>query len=275
MKYRNASELLPAQLLQELQRYAHGQILYVPSANRKPWGAGTGAKSLYARRNAEIRNQHSSGTGMHELGEKFWISEDAVRKIIYTKGGAAMNAKAFDYSQYFWQNQWVRVRRSRPDDWQYHDAGYNSEERFFTDGEQELPTGEDVWKEKRETYIKANENSEKWICLAFETLDGEYKGGGNLRFDDERNGVFDYFVGGEERYVAAALQLMLDYAFNERRMNKCQTCFIEGDAYSMKMAEKLGFTKEGVLRGKVFHKGRFWDEHHYGMFAAEFNAQQK
>ena len=275
MKYRNASELLPAQLLQALQQYVHGQILYVPSANRKPWGEGTGAKELYAQRNAEIRDQYSSGTCMNELGQKFWISEDAVRKIIYSKGGKTMNAKEIDYSKYFWQNDLMRVRRSRPDDWKYHNAGYDSEERFYTDGEQELPTSEDIWKAKWEHYINSNENSDKWICLAFETLDGEYKGGGNLRFDDERNGVFGYFVGGEARYATAALQMMLEYAFNERRMNKCQTYFMEGDTFNMKMVEKLGFTKEGVLRGKVFHNGHFWDEHHYGLFAAEFNAQRQ
>ena len=194
---------------------------------------------------------------MNELGERYWISEDAVRKIIYSKGGTTMSASGIDYSKYFWQNDLVRVRRSRPDDWKYHNAGYDSEERFYTDGEQDLPTSEDDWKAKWDNYIKSNENSDKWICLAFETLDGEYKGGGNLRFNDERNGVFEYFVGGEERCAAAALHLMLEYAFNERRMNKCQTLFLEGATFNMNMVEKLGFTKEGVLRGKVFHKGRF------------------
>ena len=36
MKYRNATELLPALLLQELQQYAQGEILYVPKVKRKP-----------------------------------------------------------------------------------------------------------------------------------------------------------------------------------------------------------------------------------------------
>ena len=273
MKYRNAAELLPAQLLQELQQYAPGEMLYIPAKRRQPWGEGTGAKTLYARRNAEIREQFSCGVHLDQLSENYFLSDETVRKIIYQKGETTMSANEIDYSKYFWQNELVRVRRSRPGDWKYHNAGYNSEERFFTDCEQELPTSEDGWKEKWESYIKSNENNDKWICLAFETLGGEYVGGGNLRIDDERNGVFGYFVGGEERYATAALRLILEYAFNERRMNKCQTYFLEGDTYNIGMVEKMGFKKEGVLRGKVFHQGRYWDEHHYGLFAEEFNGQ--
>jgi len=276
MKYRNAAERLPAQLLRELQRHAPGELLYVPAKQRQPWGEGTGAKMLYARRNAEIQGQYRSGQAdVPTLCDAYCLSDETVRKIIYQKGEPSMNANEYDYSKYFWQDDLVRVRRSRPDDWKYHNAGYNSEERFFTDCEQELPTSEDGWRESWENYIKSNEKNDKWICLAFETLGGDYVGGGNLRIDDERNGVFGYFAGGEERYATAALRLMLEYAFNERRMNKCQTYFMEGDTYNIGMVEKLGFVKEGVLRGKVFHQGRYWDEHHYGLFAEEFNAQKK
>lgn len=272
MKYRNAAERLPAPLLRELQRHAAGELLYIPATRRQAWGEGSGAKAHYARRNAEIRGKYRDGQAdIQALGGAYYLSDETVRKIIYDKGEPVMtNTSEIDFSKYYWQNETVRVRRSRLDDWQYHKAGYDSEERFFTDCEQELPTSEDGWKEKWESYIKSNENNDKWICLAFETLGGEYKGGGNLRFDDERNGVFGYFVGGEERYAIAALQLMLDYAFNERRMNKCQTYFMEGDTYNMEMAEKLGFVKEGVLRAKVFHQGRYWDEIHYGLLAEEF-----
>ncbi|MDR2686801.1 MAG: GNAT family N-acetyltransferase, partial [Oscillospiraceae bacterium] len=242
----------------------------IPARQRQPWGEGSGARTLYTRRNAEIRGQYFSGQAdVPALSGAYFLSDETVRKIIYQKGENGMTE--IDYSNYFWQNELVRVRRSRPDDWKHHNAGYNSQERFFTDCEQELPTSEDGWREKWENYIKSNENSDKWICLAFETLDGQYVGGGNLRIDDERNGVFGYFVGGEERYAAAALRLMLEYAFNERRMNKCQTYCLEGDTYNIEMVEKLGFTKEGVLRGKVFHQGRYWDEHHYGLLAEEFN----
>ena len=39
MKYENARDILPDELFKELQRYAAGKLLYVPSpAARIPWG---------------------------------------------------------------------------------------------------------------------------------------------------------------------------------------------------------------------------------------------
>ena len=83
MKYRNATELLPTQLLQELQKYAQGETIYVPKVKRKPWGEGTGAKTFYSRRNTDVRNQFSHGIDLEKLSEEYFISEDAVKKIIY------------------------------------------------------------------------------------------------------------------------------------------------------------------------------------------------
>ena len=185
-----------------------------------------------------------------------------------------MSTNEIDYSKYFWQNELVRARRSRPDDWKYHNAGYNSEERFFTDYEQELPTSEDGWRESWENYIKSRENDNTWICLAFETLAGEYVGGGNLHGIDERNGTFGMFLGAKEhRYAVAAARLMLDYAFNERRLHKCSDYLLDGDTSNIAVFDALGFMKEGTKRQQVFHQGRYWDEHLYGLLAEEFNGQ--
>jgi len=61
---------------------------------------------------------------------------------------------------------------------------------------------------------------------------------------------------------------------NERRLHKCSDYFYEGDTIFMPIFEKLGFKREGVKRQEVFHKGRYWDEIHYGLLAEEFDAQQ-
>jgi len=274
MKYRNAAERLPPQLLQELQKHAPGEMLYVPKTQRKAWGEGTGARSLYAKRNAEIRGQFRSGQDISTLCDAHFLSDETVRKIIYTKGETTMSTNEFDYSNYFWQNELVRIRHARPDDWKYHDKKIDSDERFYSDGTQEVPTDEAKTRERWENYIKTNEGNDKWICLAVETLDGEFIASGNIHGIDERNGTFGLFVGGEERYAVAALRLMLDYCFNERRLNKCSTYFYEGDTYYMPAFEKLGFKKEGVKRQEIFHKGRYLDEIHYGLLAEEFNKKK-
>ena len=276
MKYRNAAELLPLQLLQELQKYAHGETIYVPKVKRKPWGESTGAKTFYSERNADVRKHFSHGADLQKLSEEYFISEDAVKKIIYKKGDINMNTNEIDYSKYFWQNELVRVRRSMPDDWKHHKGpGFDSDERFFSDYAQELPNSEDLSKESWENYVNANWDSDERILFAFETHDGEYVGGGNLHGINERNGTFGMFVGAtEERYAIAGAKLMLDYAFNERRLNNCNTGFIENDTIYKPIFEKLGFKLEGVRRQQVFHKGKFWGECLYGLLAEEFNAQE-
>jgi len=276
MKYRSAAELLPPQLLRELQKYAQGETLYIPRVKRKFWGEGTGARALYSRRDASIRKKFSNGVELEKLSEEYFISEDAVKKIIYKKGDAVMNVNEIDYSKYFWRNELVRARRSRPDDWKYHrNPGYDSDERFFSDYAQELPRDDEMWRETWENYVKANWNSDDRILFAFETHDGDYAGGGNLHGIDERNGTFGMFVGAEEeRYAVAGAALMLDYAFNELRLNNCHTGFIENDTIFQPVFVKIGFVLEGTRRQQVYHKGKYWNENLYGLLAEEFNARQ-
>ncbi len=58
MKYKNAKSVLPKQLLEELQQYVHGEIIYVPgtSPHRLGWGEANGTKEKYDTRNTEKTN---------------------------------------------------------------------------------------------------------------------------------------------------------------------------------------------------------------------------
>jgi hypothetical protein len=85
MKYRNASEILPDDLLKELQKYAPGEILYVPSdKNRTQWGEKTGARQFYVQRNEEIRHKYyHQKIPIDALAEEYGLSDETVRKILY------------------------------------------------------------------------------------------------------------------------------------------------------------------------------------------------
>lgn len=85
MKYRNASEILPDELLKELQKYAPGEILYVPSdKGRKKWGSGTGARHFYEQRNEGIRHKYFQlKVPMDVLCKEYSLSEETMRKILY------------------------------------------------------------------------------------------------------------------------------------------------------------------------------------------------
>ena len=85
MKYRNAKDILPDELLKELQRFAPGEIIYVPSGkSRKTWGAETGARQFYEQRNEEIRYKYFHlKFSIDALCDEYCLSDDTVRKILY------------------------------------------------------------------------------------------------------------------------------------------------------------------------------------------------
>ena len=84
MKYRNAAEILPERLLQELQIYAGGELLYIPKDGaKKEWGAASGSKAFYVERNQRIRERFKEGSTITELSEQYGLAYSTVKKIIY------------------------------------------------------------------------------------------------------------------------------------------------------------------------------------------------
>lgn len=86
MKYMNAAEILPSGLLQEIQYYIEGELLYIPkSESKQEWGAVSGSKRFYSERNSRIRELFYGGMPVEELAEKFGLSDSTIKKIIYQK----------------------------------------------------------------------------------------------------------------------------------------------------------------------------------------------
>lgn len=84
MKYKNASEILPDALLKEIQKYASGEILYIPNdAKRKEWGQGSGARQFYRERNEEIRQKYFHKATISQLAADYGLSYETIRKIVY------------------------------------------------------------------------------------------------------------------------------------------------------------------------------------------------
>lgn len=85
MKYRNASDILPDELLKELQKYASGEVLYIPSdKERKKWGTSSGSKVFYENRNEEIRYKYFRlKSSIEKISEEYCLSEETIKKIIY------------------------------------------------------------------------------------------------------------------------------------------------------------------------------------------------
>ena len=86
MQYKNASHVLPDELLKEIQKYVSGEVIYIPGAKeKKKWGEGSGARAYYKERNEKIKVDYQNGVTLDELEEKYALSQDRLRHIIYKK----------------------------------------------------------------------------------------------------------------------------------------------------------------------------------------------
>ncbi len=85
MKYKNAKDLLPAELLNEIQQYADGELLYIPKKTaRSAWGEKNGTRTELQRRNKKIACEFKHGKTLDELSDRYCLSSDTLRKIIMT-----------------------------------------------------------------------------------------------------------------------------------------------------------------------------------------------
>lgn len=181
-----------------------------------------------------------------------------------------------DYSNYYWQNELVRLRAMLPEDWNLHyEDLYDSTARRRLQYEIELPPTELHNKQDTELFSNFDPKSGR-LMFIIETLDGKPIGAFNLNSINERNGTFSIGmqITGTERskgYGTAAMRILLDYAFNERRLNKYYGSVIEDNIASATMLKKLGCVQEGIRRQHIFTSGRYYDVVLYGLTKNEFN----
>ncbi|MEW9699736.1 CD3324 family protein [Paenibacillus sp. SI8] len=84
MSYKNGKDVLPPNLLKQLQEYIQGEIVYIPKKEQKRagWGENNGTRIIIERRNREIFRLYQNGSTVMELIKVFHLSEDSIRKII-------------------------------------------------------------------------------------------------------------------------------------------------------------------------------------------------
>ncbi len=180
-----------------------------------------------------------------------------------------------NYDTYYWKNDIVHLRPCTSEDWEEFYINYfDSPARFFLDSLVELPLTEEEAKQQWKDFLEKSKQQGR-INFIIESPAGEKVGCLNLNSIDERNGTFSIGmqIGREYRgkgYGTAAMKILLQYAFYERRLHKFQGFVIEGNIASETMLKKLGCVQEGVIRGTTYHQGTYWNELHYGLFAEEF-----
>lgn len=86
MKYIKADVIFPENLLKEIQKYVHGELIYIPNPKgiRKKWGDNSGNRKYLTQRNNNIRNSFREGMSIEQLSDTYCLSFDSIKKIVYS-----------------------------------------------------------------------------------------------------------------------------------------------------------------------------------------------
>ncbi len=84
MRYARAQDILPAELITQLQQYVDGAYLYVPrrEESRLGWGDRTHSKEETAARNRAIFREAQRGRSAAELADDYFLTEKTIRRIL-------------------------------------------------------------------------------------------------------------------------------------------------------------------------------------------------
>ena len=85
MRYLNATQVLPPQLLAEVQQYVDGEYLYIPRlpGRKQDWGSNTATRQELQQRNRSILEDYKSGLAMDQLSEKYYLTPKSIRRILF------------------------------------------------------------------------------------------------------------------------------------------------------------------------------------------------
>ena len=87
MRYLKAEDVLPAQLLTQVQEYGDGVYLYIPrrADHRQHWGNSTRYREELRLRNESIRHLHREGLTAQELAAQFHLSVKTIQRVLRQK----------------------------------------------------------------------------------------------------------------------------------------------------------------------------------------------
>ena len=88
MKYVRADSVFPQELIDEMQKYISGGLVYIPKPkeNRMRWGEASGEKKRLETRNNEIRDSFSKSQKSIEcLADEYNLAVETIKNIVYRK----------------------------------------------------------------------------------------------------------------------------------------------------------------------------------------------
>lgn len=83
MKYENADNIFPENLLLEIRRFMPEGYVYIsPQSSRKEWGSVSGQKEELEKRNRKIYKEYLAGKSVNAISEERYLSKSSIYRIL-------------------------------------------------------------------------------------------------------------------------------------------------------------------------------------------------
>lgn len=128
-----------------------------------------------------------------------------------------------------------------------------------------------AWRQRIRRYREDFEQGLAVAFFIFENRSGRLVGGitvGNIRHGVSQSGQIGYWIG--ERYAGQgfmleAVRLVIGFAFETLRLHRIEAACIPDNARSVRVLEKAGFQREGLLRSYLRINGSWQDHYLYAL----------
>jgi ribosomal-protein-alanine N-acetyltransferase len=123
-----------------------------------------------------------------------------------------------------------------------------------------------AFRRRLKRYAEDQRGDLAYAFLIFRADDNAMVGGvtlANIRRGVAQAGSVGYWIGqpfARQGYMSAAVRALLPYCFGTLRLHRLEAACIPGNAASIRLLEKTGFTREGYARSYLCING-VWQDH--------------
>lgn len=172
----------------------------------------------------------------------------------------------------------VRLRPPEPDDYREWAALRGASRSFLEPWEPRWATNEldrGPWRQRVNRYRTDFANGHAMAFFIFENASGHLVGGitlGNIRYGVAQSAQIGYWIGEKfagQGLMLEALMLVCEHAFETLRLHRIEAACIPDNLRSIRVLEKAGFRREGLLRSYLRINGEWHDHYLYALIAQD------
>ncbi len=118
MKYKNITDLLPPELVNQIQDYIQGEYIYIPIRERDAEAVPTDYKVELQKRDEQIYLRYLEGVSRKCLADMYHLSEPSIRRIIIKqRGGYTKMQEQITHILKHWGQEREEIKQIYPSAW--------------------------------------------------------------------------------------------------------------------------------------------------------------